>query len=75
MSLRSLKPIHRETISEWLDKKNNSKCDQAIAIINTYDYDEMAFREFKKTTRYYDKVRNTNIEDIHPRFKEIMNGK
>jgi hypothetical protein len=35
----------------------------------------MAFREFKKTTRYYDKVRNTNIEDIHPRFKEIMNGK
>jgi hypothetical protein len=31
---------------EWLDKKNDTKCDQAIAIINTHDYDEMAFKEF-----------------------------
>ena len=71
-SLRALKPKYREIVCEWLDKKNDSKCDQAIAIINTHEYDEMVFREFKKTTRYYDKLRNTNIEDIHPRFKDIM---
>jgi len=72
MSLKALKPEYREIVCEWLDKKNNIKCDQAIAIINTHEYDEMIFREFKRTTRHYDKIRNTNIEDIHPRFKEIM---
>jgi len=71
-SLRALKPKYREIVCEWLDKKNDTKCNQAIAIINTHEYDEMVFREFKKTTRYYDKLRNTNIEDIHPRFKDIM---
>jgi len=72
LSLASLKPKYKDIVLDWLAKQNNHKCNDAIKIINSFEYDETLFNRFVYTTRMKDSKRNTNIEDVHPRFKEMM---
>jgi len=72
LSLQALKPKYADIVLEWLDKKNNDKCDAAMKMIKSFEYSKYANQEFISYTRHLDKLRGTNILDIHPRFKEIM---
>ena len=72
LSLSALKPKYKDIVLEWLDKKNNKKSNDAMQIINSFEYSEKYNLDFKWHTRHKDKLRGTNIEDVHPRFKEIM---